>query len=153
MLQRRVGDALNVLPELHVVAAQEETRQLGQVLDAVAQRRHPQRDDVQAVVEVLAERSLLDRLLQVDVGGRNQPEVGLDRVRPADALDLALLDGAQQLGLQLVAQVADLVQEQRAAGCASSNLPSCWRMAPVNAPFFVAEQRAFDQLPRESPRG
>ena len=37
-------------------------------------------------------------------------------LRAADALDLALLDGAQQLGLQVEAQVADLVEEQRAAG-------------------------------------
>ena len=37
-------------------------------------------------------------------------------MRAADALDLAFLDGAQQLRLQLVAQVADLVEEQRAPG-------------------------------------
>ena len=48
-LQRRIGDALDVLPELDVVAAQEEPRELRQVLDAVAQRRHPDRDDVEPV--------------------------------------------------------------------------------------------------------
>ena len=45
----------------------------------------------------------------------DQPEVGLDRLGAADALDLALLDRAQQLGLQIEPQVADLVEEQRAA--------------------------------------
>ena len=37
-------------------------------------------------------------------------------LRAADALDLAFLDRAQQLGLQVEPQVADLVEEQRAAG-------------------------------------
>jgi hypothetical protein len=39
----------------------------------------------------------------------------LDRTRAADALDLALLNGAQQLCLQVQTQVADLVEEERAA--------------------------------------
>ena len=99
-----------------LVAVEEEPRELRQVLDPVAQRRHPDRDDVDPVVEVLAERPFLDRLLEVDVGRRDQPEVGLDRLGAADALDLPLLDRAQQLGLQVEPQVADLVEEQRAAG-------------------------------------
>ena len=37
-------------------------------------------------------------------------------LRAADALDLPFLDRAQQLGLQIEPQVADLVEEQRAAG-------------------------------------
>ena len=95
---------------------EEEPRQLGQVLDAVAQRRHPDRDDVDAVVEVLAEPSFLHRLLEIHVGGDDQTEFGPDRLRAADAFDLAFLDRAQQLRLQVEAQVADLVEEQRAAG-------------------------------------
>ena len=38
-----------------------------------------------------------------------------DRPRAADALDLALLHRPQQLALQVEPQVADLVEEQRAA--------------------------------------
>ena len=72
-------------------------------------------NDVDAVVEILAERPVLHGLLEVDVGGRNQAERGLDRPLAADALDLAFLDRAQQLGLQVEPEVADLVEEQRAA--------------------------------------
>ena len=54
-------------------------------------------------------------LLEIDVGRGDQAEVGLDRLGAADALDLAFLDRAQQLGLQIEPQVADLVEEQRAA--------------------------------------
>ena len=68
------------------------------------------------VVEVLAEAAFPDRPLEVDVGGDDEAELGPDRLGAADALDLALLDRAQQLGLQVEPQVADLVEEQRAAG-------------------------------------
>src|SRR4029077_11514978 len=71
-------------------------------------------DHVDPVVEVLPEPAVLDRLFEVDVGRGYQPELGLDRLAPSDAFDLALLDGAQQLGLQVQAEVADFVQEERA---------------------------------------
>ena len=79
-LQRRIGDALDLLAELRLVAVEEEPRQLRQILDAIAQRRHPDRDDVDPVVEVLAEAPFLDRLLEIDVGRGDQPEIGLDRL-------------------------------------------------------------------------
>src|SRR6185436_11372722 len=115
-LERRFGNALDVAPELHVVASQEEVGELGNVFDAVPERRHPDRNDVQAEVEVLAEAPLAHRLVEVDVGGRDQPEAGLDRVRAADAFDLAFLDGAQQACLQIHPQIADFVEKQGAAG-------------------------------------
>ena len=71
-------------------------------------------DDVQAVVEVLAEAALLDRAAQVDVGGGHDAHVHLDRVHAAQAHELALLHDAQQLGLGLEGDVADLVEEERA---------------------------------------
>ena len=52
------------------------------------------------VEEVLAERALLHHLLQIDVGRGDHARVELDRPRFADALDLALLQRAQQLRLQ-----------------------------------------------------
>src|SRR5207247_7281173 len=94
-LQCRVCDALNALSELDVIPAKEETRKIRQVLDALAQRRHPDRNDVEPVVQVLPERPLLHRPFEIDVGGRDQTKLRLDRMCAADALDLALLDGAQ----------------------------------------------------------
>src|SRR5262249_56809617 len=43
------------------------------------------------------------------------PHVRRGRAGPADALERLLLEDAQQLGLQLERQVADLVEEERAA--------------------------------------
>src|SRR4029078_3005184 len=45
----------------------------------------------------------------------DQADVDLDGLEAADALELALLDRAQELDLHLDRDLADLVEEQRAA--------------------------------------
>ena len=62
------------------------------------------------------------------------PDVDLDRPRPADALELRDLQHAQQLRLQRRRQLADLVEEQRAAVGDSPACPRLVATAPVNAP-------------------
>jgi hypothetical protein len=90
--------------------------------------------DVEAVEQVLAERALAHRFLQVAVRGGDDADVDRHRPRAADAVDHALLDGAQQLGLQAHVHLGDFVEQQRAA-VASSNLPMRRATAPVKAPF------------------
>src|SRR5205823_8776551 len=85
------------------------------VVLALAKRRQKQRDDVEAIVEILAEDVLLDRLLHVEVRGRDDLHVALDRLRSADALEFLVLDDAQQLRLRGQRHLPDLVQENRAA--------------------------------------
>ena len=65
--------------------------------------------------EILAERAAVDLFAQVAVGRRDHADVDLVRAVAADALDLALLEHAQQLGLQRDVELADLVEEDRAA--------------------------------------
>ena len=83
------------------------------VVAALPQGRQHHRKDVQPVVEVFTETVVGDHLRQVAVRGRHQPHVHLDRLRSAEALELLLLEHAQQLGLQLRRDVADLIEEQR----------------------------------------
>ena len=89
--------------------------QVGHVLGALAQRRQPQRHDVEAEEQILAEQALLDQDAQVLVGGGDDAHVGLDRRAAADGGVFALLQHAQQPRLRLHRHVADLVEEQRAA--------------------------------------
>ena len=84
------------------------------VFAAFAQRRKLHRDDVQAIEEVLAERGVRDHLREIGVRGGDDPDVDLDRVRVADALELPLLQHAQQLCLERRAHRRDLVEKQRA---------------------------------------
>ena len=84
-------------------------------LAPLAQRRHAHAHHRQAVVEILAEGAAVHLAHQIAVGGRDHAHVDGDHLRAADAADLALLERAQQLGLQLERQLADLVEEERAA--------------------------------------
>src|SRR5262249_56837343 len=70
---------------------------------------------VEPVVEVLAQLAVLDELDHVAVGGRDQPEIDLDRPLGPDRVDFAGLQRAQQLDLRFERQLADLVEKQRAA--------------------------------------
>ena len=85
------------------------------VLLALAQRRHVDRHHREAEVEILAELALLHLALQVLLGRRDDADVDLDGAVAADAPDLALLEHAQELGLQVERQLAELVEEDGAA--------------------------------------
>ena len=93
----------------------EELGQRRDVVLAIAQRRHLHRDDVQAVEQVLAEPAFLHHLRQVAVGRRDDADVDAQRPGAAEALELVLLQHAQDLRLRARAHVADFVEEQRAA--------------------------------------
>ena len=81
----------------------------------LAQRRHAHRHDLQAEEQVLAEAARGDLVLEIAVGRGDDAHVDLDGLGRADAPDLALLQHAQELHLHLGADLADLVEEQRAA--------------------------------------
>ena len=103
--------------------------------------------DVDAVVQVFPERAFLHAAFQVHVGGGHQPELHLDRLVAADALDLAFLNGAQQLRLQVELQIADLVEEERAA-VGQLELADLLAHGAGEGALLVAEERALDQLAR-----
>ena len=88
--------------------------QQGDVPVPVAERRQHDGDDVDPVVQVLAELAARDRLAQVSVRRRHDAHVHVDQRGRAHAPHLSLLDGAQQLRLQRGRDVADLVEEERA---------------------------------------
>lgn len=71
-------------------------------------------DDVQPVEEIGPEQTALHRLLQIAVGGNDQPEVQLDLLGAGEALNGLLLNQLQELGLDMGGQLTDLIQEQRA---------------------------------------
>ena len=83
------------------------------VLFAIAKRRNLDGDDVQPIEQVLAELTVGDHLREIAVGGGDDADVDFDRVRVADALELALLQRAQQLGLQRRAHRPHFVEEER----------------------------------------
>ena len=111
--------------------------------------RQLHRDDVEAVEEILAERAVGDHLREIRMGRGDHAHVDLDRVRVADALELALLQHAQQLRLQRGAHRPDLVEEQRAlVRLLETSLARADRAGERAA--HVAEELRFEQRLRES---
>jgi hypothetical protein len=96
------------------------------------------------VVEVGAKAPFADFLFQVAVGGGNDSGRGMPCLGFADALELAVLEHAQQFRLEVERQFADFIEKQRAVG-------SIFEIAGTRAagaserPFAVAEQGCFDQ--------
>ena len=89
-------------------------QQRADVFRPVAQRTDHHADDVQAEVQILPEAAALRHLPQVPIRARDESRVDFDGDRLADGHDLLLLDHAQQFGLQIERDFADLVEEQRA---------------------------------------
>ena len=67
---------------------------------SLAQRRNEDREDIQSIVEILAERSLGDGCLKILIGCRDQTHIGVQRFGAADAFELAFLNDAQQFHLR-----------------------------------------------------
>ena len=122
------------------------TDQLGNVLGVLAQRRHPEGDDVEPVIQVLAEQALADQLLEVVVGGGDDPHVRPHGGTAADGRVLAFLEDAQQPGLGFRRHVPDLVEEQGAAPGLFETSDGARDGAGKGA-LFVAEQFALDEFP------
>ena len=102
-------------------------------------------DHVQPEQQVLAEPPRGDFGLQVAIAGGDQTDVDLDRPAAADAIDLALLDRAQQLGLQARVHLADLVEQQRAAA-RLLELADPPRARPGEGALLVTEQLGLQEV-------
>src|SRR5262249_15032262 len=66
---------------------------------ALAQRRDADREDVQAIVEILTEAVRFGHLGEVSVRRCHQTNVDLDRPSSADAHELLILENAEELRL------------------------------------------------------
>jgi len=73
------------------------------------------RKDIEPVKEILAERSRRNRFLQVAVGRGYDAYIDGNRLAVANALDLPVLKHSEQCDLRFRGQIADFVEENRAA--------------------------------------
>ena len=85
------------------------------VLATRPQRRLVDLQHAQPVIQVGAETAFDHRRLHVDVRRGNDPHIDGRRAVAAQPLDLALLKETQQARLAFERQIADFIEEQRAA--------------------------------------
>src|SRR5690606_35043464 len=101
-------------PVLPAVEAEEVIHEQRDVLAPSTERRRRDRDHVEPVIKILAKAPRLDLGEQIAVGRSHDTGVAL-LDPPTDRLILALLQYPQNFDLYLRTQLADLVEEQRAA--------------------------------------
>src|SRR5437879_406180 len=115
----------------------------------LAQRRHPDRDYVETVIQVLAEAPVGNGFLEIAVSRGNDPHINTDRLFSAQPLEFLILKHLQKFSLQLEIHVADFIQQNRAAighfKHAGLLLKSSGKRAAL-----VSEQLALHQLRRQS---
>jgi hypothetical protein len=126
------------------VLVQEVRRQQRDVTLALSQRRQLHRHHVDPVEQVLAEPALLHGGAQVAVGRGHDAQVDLDGLVAAHPLELALLQEAEQLDLGRRRDLADLVEEQRAA-VGLVKPPLAPRRRAGERAALVTEQLALEQ--------
>ncbi len=100
------------------VAAHERKEMLaqrGDIGEALAQWRNVDRKDSQAVIEIQAKVARSGSCFEILVRGSDYPHVHSHGVVVPDALDLAILQKAQHLGLETDGHLANLVEKKRAA--------------------------------------
>ena len=112
---RRGRDRLNAFVQAARIFVHKVPHEEGNVVASLAQRRDHDGEDVQPVIEVAAKVFRGDHLRQVHVRGGDQAGIGMHGPGASQPLEGALLEHPQQLGLQLEGQIADLVEQQRAA--------------------------------------
>src|SRR5947199_1726773 len=105
---------------------------------------------VEPVEQIRPERALFDHRLEILVGRGHTAKINLDDLVSANARDLALLQHAQQIGLRLQADVANLVQEDRSTFC-DFKFPLLAILRPGECALFVTEKLAFQQSLSQCP--
>ena len=120
----------------------------GNVVRSLAQRRYVHGKHIQPVVQIAAEQAVGDHLLEIAIGGRDQPHVNPLRPGAPQPLELLLLQRAQQLRLNLRRNVPGFVEKQRAAVGELQAADLAAGRAGKRAPL-VSEELAFDQRCRK----
>ena len=113
---KRVSAQHSTFPGFRHRLAPEDVREQWQVLESVAKGRQPNRTTASLKPQVVSKAARRHGLAQWQVGRRYHAYVNATRRVLADAANLMLLEHAQQLGLCARRELADLIEEQCAAG-------------------------------------
>src|SRR6267142_3358212 len=108
---------------------------------------HVNRKNIQPVKQVFAKFPLLNHLLEFAIGGRDQACIGSQCACASQTFELPFLEHAQQLGLKLERDVADLIQKYRSAIGQLKAADALSDRAGKSA-FLVSEELAFQQACR-----
>src|SRR6185436_19495761 len=112
---RLAVDRREPFPDPAGAAVDEELQQRRGLLATLPQGRHADRKDVEPEVEVVPEPPFRAQAVELPVGRRDDADVSPQRPGSADPLVFPLLEEPEEPHLEVGMEVADLVEEERAA--------------------------------------
>src|SRR5262249_4966059 len=134
-------------PVLLVEAGQEQRDQTGNLLPPLPERRDPELDGIEPIIEILSGLAQRHLALEVPVGGRDHASVDVDQAVASHAGEGEILKHVQELGLEGQRQLRDFVQVERAA-LRVLELPGLAPMGPGEGPPLVPEELGLEQIVR-----
>ena len=102
------------------------------------------REDIQAVVKIIAKPSLGNQCGEVVVGSRDDTHVHMQGSVSANPLEFLFLQDTQQFGLQLERQVAHFIEKQ-CASVREFEPADLLRQRPGKGTALVPEELRFEQ--------
>jgi hypothetical protein len=124
----------------------EVSHQRRKILEALAERRQVNGEDVEAEEQIFPEGAAAHRIAQISIGGCYHARVYSHHRLSADSLKLAGLERPKQLCLSFLTQVADLVEKQRPAMRQLESSKAALSGSSEGSPL-VPEHFGFDQVP------
>ena len=125
------------------------TDQHRNIVGALPQRRHLQRDDVQAVIEILSESPLPHALRQVDVRRCNHANIDFNGFGAAQALYLPILQNAQQFQPEVRGGMSPISSRNKVLLCSLLKAADPITDGAGKRAFGMAEQLRFEQIFRQ----
>ena len=104
------------------------------------------RQHVEPKVQVFAKHTLAAALLEILIGGRDDADVDIANARLADALDGAILQESQQLGLQSSSGRSPISSRKSVPPCAISARPRTIANGARESAPGVTEELRFNQV-------
>ena len=114
------------------------------VFRALSERRAREHDDGQPVIEVEPKRTSVDLRAEVAVCRAHDPDVDRDVGPPAEPAQLPALEDAEEVRLKRRRELADLVEEKRAA-VGTLERADVLAIRPGERPSLVTEELARDE--------
>ena len=111
LLHRPARNAVNRLTHATGEDLDEGPYQQRYIFTTFTQWRNVDWENMQAMIQVSTELAVPHGLLQVTIGGRNDPHVNRHAFRAAQPFEPAVLKHSQQLRLQLDGELPDLIEE------------------------------------------
>ncbi len=141
-------DLCNGLPHFSAVFFHKMQHEQRNVVLPLFQRRHSNREHVQAIKKIFPEPSRLDLFLKITVCRCNDPDVHFDREGTAQLLEFPVFNDPEQFCLEFERKIPDLIEKNGSSvgkiepadlGCVSTS----------ECPLLPAEELALDEACRK----